>query len=109
MGTDEIRAIKTNLLLEFEESKDELALLRAKANQLERLHLRLATFALRMQRDDAGDHDEAAELAGKLDTDRELIDDLLTVGVLLRLNDEIEAAVKRFGNAVRRKKELGFS
>jgi len=53
MSGEEKRAIKGAVLLEVEEAKEALALLRAKAEQWRRAHEKVSNLLVKMKRDDA--------------------------------------------------------
>lgn len=106
METEEKRAIRAAALLEFEEAKADLALLRAKAAQHAALVHPVYRLLLRIS-------NESTMSADSLRSDVlnrcSQIQSALDLEAILSLDAELKAAVDRLNQADTAKKSLGFS
>jgi hypothetical protein len=108
MGEDEKRATRAAALLEYEEARAELALLRAKARQWHSLHSNLSFFLERMRRDEAVAKGVAENMRSKILKDREALAPALDLDAILALDQEITKTIARLDLATAEKKALGF-
>lgn len=106
MSEDEKRAIMGAVLLEVEEAKAALALLRAKAEQWSRLHEKVSHLLARMRRDGAQMESAAAETRKDILANREAITAVMDFNAVLALDAELDAAIARLKKAEAVKKDL---
>lgn len=108
MSNDEKRAVQAAALLEFEEAKAALALLRAKGEQWRVLYEKVHHLLCRSRRDSA--QLEAAAASARLDIEsrRAEFAPVMDLDAVLALDAEIESAVFRLKKAAATKRELGF-
>jgi hypothetical protein len=109
MSESEKRAIMGAALLEVEDAKAALALLRAKAQNWCRLHEKVAHLLARAMRDDAhlesAARDSRVEILGNMPA----IAAAMNLDSILALDLELENALQRLKKAETAKRELGFS
>lgn len=108
MCEDEKRRLLGDALIEFEESRRELALLRTKADSWLRLQTKIIRFLEMMRRARPEDHFEAAELRIDILRNRASMESVATIDATLALDKDIEAALARFERAEKARKDLGF-
>ena len=108
MGDEEKRAIRAAALLEYEDARENLALLRAKATHLISDLDRVRLFMVRMLRDvDAratAISDSRSEIVGIESRAKES----LNLNALLALDETISDAFERMKTAQKIKSDLGF-
>lgn len=108
MSEDEQRKIKGAVLLEVEEAKAALALLRAKAGHWYSAQEKLVHLLSRMKRDSAHLKSAAAEVRAEIDKNLDMYTNIMTIEAVLALDTELEKAVERLEKAEAAKKSLGF-
>jgi hypothetical protein len=108
MSEDEKRAIQMAALLEFEEAKTTLALLRAKADQWKHLQDKAAGLLLAMKRDSAHSISRADGLRAEIACNLAPYVAATKIEAILALDSELEAAIDRLEKAVTAKRSLGF-
>lgn len=109
MSEDEKRAIRGAALLEAEDAKDELALLRAKSVQWCRAHSHVEQLLVKMGREDSNPMSDPAADRAAIEKNMFLYTDTMTIQAVLALDKELERAVTRLENAEAAKKSLGFA
>jgi hypothetical protein len=109
MSEDEKRAIRAAALLEFEEAKDDLALLRAKAEQWRKRVEKVQHLLTRMRRDDAGMERAAVETRMELAAHLPATVEAMNIEAVFALDGELQTAVQRLKKAEAAKKALGFN
>jgi hypothetical protein len=109
MSEDEKRAIQGVVLLEVEEAKSALALLRAKAEHWYKLQEKVCHFLARMKRDGMQQESAATETRMEIVSNLSSYEAATRVEFVLALDAEIEKAVVRLKKAEAAKKEIGFS
>jgi hypothetical protein len=110
MSGEEQRNIKAMALLEAEEAKAELALLRAKADQWIAYHdlvSRMLGHAKRTPAVQVVDLDNQIERLN-LEQYAPSFGDAMNINAILALDDELKSALLRSKKADDRKKDLGF-
>lgn len=105
MSNEEKRRIQADTLIEFEEAKADLAVLRAKAVQARAFVDLLSGFFQRMARENSYDEARSAELREKLLSQRSKT---LDSDAALALDGEIATALERLRRAEAAKSSLGF-
>lgn len=108
MSEDEKRAIKGEVLLEVEEAKSALALLRARAEHWYNAHEKVTYLLARMKRDSAHMKSAAAEARSEIERNLDAYTKVMTIEAVLALDKELEKAVERLEKAEAGKKNLGF-
>jgi hypothetical protein len=106
MSEDEKRAIKGAVLLELEEAKDALALLRAKAEQWYQAHQKVTHLLARMKRDSAQLESAARDARMEIASNSRTISIVMNLDSVLALDSELEAAVGRLQKAEDAKRQL---
>ena len=109
MSDDEKKAIKMAALYEFEDAKDALALIRAKAAQWQHLHEKVLHLLVRGRRDSAHLESAAKDAKAAVLAQLPAIKEVMDINAVLALDAELEAAVSRLKKAEQSKKELGFT
>lgn len=109
MGNEEKRALQAAALLEFEDAKAELALLRTKAEQLRKVHEKVQLLLARMRRDDAQAERVALGARIEINSQPALFSAAMDLGSILALDSELQAAIERLRAAEEAKRSLGFS
>ncbi len=109
MSEDEKRAIKGAVLLEVEEAKAALALLRAKAEQWYQAHEKVAKLLSRMRRDSAHLESAATEARMEIASNSSLIAAAMNLDSVLALDSELERALAHLKKAEEAKKQLFFA
>jgi hypothetical protein len=108
LSEDEKRAIKGEVLLEVEEAKAALALLRARAQHWMRLQEKVIHLLARMPRDSAHLKSAAVDARMEIEKDLDTYTKVMTMEAVLALDKELERAVERSEKAEVGKKNLGF-
>lgn len=108
MSGEEKRAIQGAALLEVEEAKAALALLRARAQHWRGLHEKVNWLLARMTREAAHLEEGAKEVRTEIENDIEAFKSVTGIEAILSLDKELETAVERFKKAEAVKKSLGF-
>lgn len=108
MSEEEKRAIRAASLLEYEEAKAALALLRVKADQWSALHERVTHLLARMRRDSAHLESAAASAGLAIRRDHAAVAAVMDLDAVLALDRELSDALERLKKADAAKRELGF-
>lgn len=108
MSEEEQRRIRGEVLLEVEEARTHLALLRAKASSWYRAHEKVSHLLARMHRESAHFQAAATQALEAILRDRNTVAEVLNLDAILALDAELAAAVERLARAEARKRELGY-
>ena len=109
MSPEESREIKGRALLEYEEAKADLALLRAKADAWLRLFEQAVSFLTCAKRDSAATEEQAKKAMGEVIKEMPSLEAVVSIRAVLQLDGELAAAVARMRKAEAAKKDLGFN
>ena len=111
MSNEEQRKVKAMALLEVEEAKAALAVLRAKANQWAASHDLASRMLSCAMRTPAGQLVDPGNKTGRWDFEQATssFGDAMKVEAILALDDELNAAFVRLKRAEECKKDLGFA
>lgn len=109
MSEKEKREIQGAALLEVEDAKADLALLRAKLQRWYLLQEKICHLLARGKRD--GAHLESAAKEARADILKNLpaVTEVMNIDAVLSLDAEVEAAVERLKKAEAAKRDLGFA
>ncbi|MGA3049477.1 MAG: hypothetical protein ABSD67_22805 [Terracidiphilus sp.] len=108
MSEDEKRAIQGQVLLEVEEAKASIALLRARAVHWRQLQEKVTHLLSRMTRESAHLESAAAEVRAEIEKDLTAFTAVTTIESVLSLDTELKNAVERLKKAETAKRSLGF-
>jgi hypothetical protein len=103
------RAIQGAALLEVDEAKAALALLRARAQQWGGLHQKVTWLLARMTRESAHLEDGAKEVRAEIEDNIDSYVSVTKIEAVLSLDKELETAVERLKKAESVRKSLGFA
>lgn len=111
MSDEEQRQIKAMVLLEAEEAKAALALLRSKADQWRASHELVSKMLALAKREPVTSviDPDCKTVRWDLENTAVSFGEAMNVNAVLALDDALKAAFARLENAKARKKELGFS
>lgn len=108
MSEEEKRRIRAEALLEFEEAKAQLALLRAKAAGWQRLYAEVVSLLGVAAREFGHQETSAIQKRAEVERDAAALREVLGVDGVLALDTEIAGALARLKRAAQTKKDLGF-
>jgi hypothetical protein len=111
MTQEERRNIRAMALLEVEDAKAELAILRVKAGQWMAAHERASKMLAAAMRNPATQLIDPGNKTGRWDFEQAIpsFGDAMKVEAILALDDELNAAFVRLKRAEECKKDLGFA
>ena len=108
MTAQDERNLKALALLECEEARQQLALLRAKADQMRKCYEEAARMLAIAKRDQAHREDAAAIARAALQERRHFLGTPFNLDDVFALDNELCAAAERLRDAQQRRKELGL-